>query len=269
MSNDLSTDVYKFFCRHLVGLSVAYRWKIGEERNLLPRFSISSGTLISIHEVICFLTAGHVLKELEELRASDQIEIVGSTLVDTSGLNCVSNIPIPFDLRNVQMFYRDNDELGLDFGVIILDPYYVRLLAKNGRVAVSEKNWINQEGIEFEEYAMLGYPQEFTSERLSTNGECNVAPTMIPVRRLAAAPKERRPTRYPQFVAQLSPALKLNSVKGMSGGPILGFCTKKDTQYWIVALQSSWDPVKRIIYGCPLPIIGEWLTRWAKEPASP
>jgi hypothetical protein len=46
------------------------------------RFSVSSGTLISIHRSIYFLTAGHVLKALDELRNHDEVEIESAVLVD-------------------------------------------------------------------------------------------------------------------------------------------------------------------------------------------
>ena len=183
------------------------------------------------------------------------------------GAGSATNVPIPFDVRHAQIFYRDSDNLGLDFGVIILDSYYVRLLAMTGVVAISEKNWIDQGKIDFDGYALLGFPQELVSERASINGEINLCPLMFPVDRLAAAPPERRATYYPQFVGQLRPHLNLKSVRGMSGGPIFGF-RNSDSQYWIIALQSSWDPQKRIIYGCSLPVIGAWLTNNAMPPAS-
>ena len=48
----------------------------------------------------------------------------------------------------------------------------------------------------------------------------------------------------------------LNSIVGMSGGPIFGFrrYPNGEQRYWVVALQSWWDPETRTIYGCPVPI---------------
>jgi hypothetical protein len=267
MSSHFTKELSRFFCRHLVGLSVAYRNKDDSEVNLTPRVTIYSGTIIRIHEVFCFLTAGHALQELETLRASDKVEIVGSALIDTFGKNSISNVPVPFDVRKTEIFYRDSDPLGLDFGVIILDPYYVGLLARNGVVAVSEKSWIGQDKLEFDGYALLGFPQELVSDRTTVQGEISVSPLMFPIDRLPAAPPERHATVYPQFIGQLRPELNLKSVRGMSGGPIFGF-RNSDSHYWIVALQSAWSPQKRIIYGCSLPIIGTWLTDNAKLPAS-
>lgn len=255
----------EFFCRHLVGLCVTYRHKNSEDGGNPARFAACSGTLIMIRDAVLYLTAGHVLKELSELRAHDQVEITNAVLVDTLGWKRISDVPIPFDLKNAQFFHMDDKEEGLDFGVIMLEPHYVRLLAKNGMVALTEQNWIHQHTVKFDGYAMLGFPEEFVSERVSSSGDGIVSPTMFAVKRLESAPDGRPPPRYAQFVGQLDPGLSLSSVKGMSGGPIFGFRLKPEARYWIVALQSSWNPQKRIVYGCDLPALASLMTTWAEE----
>ena len=263
-------DVLEFFCRHLIGLCVTYRHKNAEDAGKPARFVACSGTLITIRDAVLYLTAGHVLKELDELRAHDQVEITDAVLADTLGWKRISDVPIPFDLKNAQFFYIDDEEEGLDFGVIMLEPHYVRLLAKNGVVALTEQNWMHQHAVKFDGYAMLGFPKEFTSQRVSTSGNGIVSPVMFGVKRLKSTPDYRSPTRYPQFVGQLDPGLSLSSVKGMSGGPIFGFRRKPELRYWIVALQSLSNRPKRIVYGCDLPTLASLMTAWAEEqpPAS-
>lgn len=265
-------EMVEFFCRHLVGISVRYKHKTPEDEGDRPRFSASSGTLIIIERVMCFLTAGHVLQALDELRSSEKVEIMSAALVDTLGAKRISNIPIPFDLKNAGLYYIVDDEAGLDFGVIALEPHYVRLLVKNGVVALTEANWASQHTVNFDAYAMLGLPTEFTSERVSPSGSGQIAPTMFGVTKLPAPPERRRTTTYPLFVGQLDPALELKSVEGMSGGPIFGFQLGPDGnyRYWIVALQSSWERDTRIVYGCSVPVFASLMTKWANEqtPAS-
>lgn len=255
----------EFFCRHLVGLYVTYRHKSSEDADKPGRFAVYSGTLIMIRNAVMYLTAGHVLKELDELRAHDRVEITDAVLDDTLGWKRVSDVPIPFDLKNAQFFYIDDKEEGLDFGVIMLEPHYVRLLAKNGVVALTGKNWIHQHAVKYDGYAMLGFPEELTSERVSVSGEGSVSPVIFTVKKLQSAPAGRPPTRHPEFVGQLGPGLPLSSVKGMSGGPIFGFRLKPEARYWIVALQSSWNPQKRIVYGCDLPTLASLMTKWTEE----
>ena len=175
--NAAKSDVVEFFSRHLVGLSVAYRLR--KEADQSPRFTMCSGTLIAIEGVVFFLTAGHVLDQLGKLRESDQVEIVGSALVDTYGWKRTSDIPIPFDLSTARMFYIDDDDAGLDFGVIPLERHCVRLLAKNGNVALSEANWSRQHTVEFDAFAMLGFPEELVSERLDESGAGHAEPVML------------------------------------------------------------------------------------------
>jgi|SRR5580700_4864077 hypothetical protein len=260
-----TSKMIQFFCRHLVALGVTFEHKDSRKSQPAPQFVAYAGTLIKIHNAVCFLTAGHILEDLEKALKSDQIEIKGAVLADTFGLQCASNHPIPFDLRNAKLFYIDDDREGLDFGVIILEPYYVRLLALNGMVALEEKNWIHQHDVKFETYLMLGLPEEFTS--ISVNGDASVNPTILKVEGLDCPPSNAAQTQYPRFVGQLPEGLPLKSVKGMSGGPIFGFSHRPELRYWVVALQSSWVPERRIVYGCPLPLLASLMTKWADQPA--
>jgi len=88
---------------------------------------------------------------------------------------------------------------------------------------------------------------------------------MFRVKRLDAFPEGATSTRYPRFIGQLDQALDISSISGMSGGPIFGFMVGAQTRYWIVALQSSWLPKRRIVFGCPLPTIASLLTAWAQR----
>jgi hypothetical protein len=265
-----NSEALSYFCRHLVGLCVTYQCKNGIEADRPSRFAAYSGTLINIRGAIYFLTAGHVLEELEKFLSGDEIKITSAALVDTFALGSVSHLPIPFDLKGARLSYVDDHEQGLDFGVILLEPNYVRLLAKNGMVALEESSWIHQSRVRFDGYAMLGFPAEFTSKRVSELDEGELSATMFGVKRLASPPKGRKPTKHQQFIGQLNSRLALKSVEGMSGCPIFGFRKEPDGRYryWVVALQSSWLSSTRTVFGCSLPILASLLTEWAQVPDS-
>lgn len=218
-----------------------------------------------LDNALCFLTAGHVLKALDELRNHADVEITSVVLADTFGANIVSNLPIPFDLKSAKLFYIDDDDEGLDFGVIAIEPHYGRLLAKNGLVALSEENWKHQHRLNFERFALLGLPEEMTTGQLSPDNSGAATAAMVLLMPTTAA-AGRRPTRHQQFVAKLESPLP-KSPKGMSGGPIFGFRIDADNQlrYWIVALQSSWDPGSRTVYGTYLPVLAGLMTEWLSE----
>jgi len=217
-----------------------------------------------VEGALYFLTAGHVLKSLRELRDCENVVIEGASLADVFGYRRVSDTPIPFDLRNAQLCFVDDEELGLDFGVIPIGPHHARLLAKNGIVALSEENWVKQHSVKFEGYAMLGFPVELVSERVSASSTVRIEPTMFAVRGLDPDQDYRR-TKYPRFVGQVSDGLPLKSLEGMSGGLIFAFRTQPQFTYWIVAIQSGWNPQTRMVYGCGLPVLASLMTHWAKE----
>jgi hypothetical protein len=263
------TDRVRFFCRHLIGLCITFA-REGDRAELRPaRFKAYAGTLIRIRDAFCFLTAGHILREVEQALQSDRVEIRTAVLADTFGRGRFNGHPIPFDLKNARILYVDDDEDGLDFGVILLEPHYVRLLARNGIVALEEKNWLHQSSVAFDGYAMLGLPAEFTSEFVSATGNAVVSPTMFAVQRLAVAPSGSKTTRYARFVGQVDPALGLKSIEGMSGGPIFGFTLdERLPRYWVVALQSSWNRTQGTVFGCFVPILASLMTEWTSDAAS-
>jgi hypothetical protein len=53
----------------------------------------------------------------------------------------------------------------------------------------------------------------------------------------------------------LSDKFPLNSLVGMSGGPIYGFSDEQKGRYWIPAIQSGWIKSRRITFACPVPML--------------
>lgn len=246
----------RFFGRHLVALCVTYRDKESADTSL--RYTAYSCTLLQIDEYYFLLTAGHILGDLNQALKSDTIEVLQAVLRDNPNSGSVHDMPIPFDLKNALMAFIDED--GLDFGVIILHPYYVRLLDANGMVAISEENWARQHTVRFDAHFMLGFPEELTSTHVNTIDEGSITPTMFPVERLDEPPGDLPPKPYSRFVGKLPANFSLASVVGMSGGPILGFNLTPPMRYWVVALQSTWLRDRRLVFGCPLPLLAPLLT---------
>jgi hypothetical protein len=208
------------------------------------------------------------LKAIHELRTCEDVQIEDAVLADVFGWKRVSEKPIPFDLKNSHLCFIDDDELGLDFGLIPIGPHHARLLAKNGIIALSEINWAHQDTIKCDAYAVLGFAEEFSSERVSASGDVTVGATMFCVRRVEPSlENESKKTKYPRFVGRLSPKLQLKSLHGMSGGLIIGIQYEPIHRYWVVGLQSSWDRQKGYVYGCSLPVLGSLMTKWSREQA--
>jgi hypothetical protein len=222
-----------------------------------------SGFILSIQGVWCLATAGHALKELEQHINNETIKIIKCAILDYFGPNAKSHEPVPFDYVKAPKYFIDNDKAGLDDGLIYLSRYYQGLLEANGIVPVSEKDWKNLHKIEFGIYMMIGLPQKFIKTDVKKKHEkleiqVSMHPTAIVVDKLDEIPSNATKTKYPHFIGKIPDECLLDDIDGMSGGPILGF-TKEGNKYYIVAIQSSWLPTSKTIFGCPLPLLGEFV----------
>ena len=258
--NESEPKLLEFLCQHMVALCVTY-WHCNEAGPIgEPLFFVCPGTIIYIRGVSAFLTAGHTLKDWTEALHQHKVRVISAVLADTFGLERVTNQPIPFDFINEPRIYIDEEAEGLDFGLIYLRPYYVQLLKSNGIKLIFEENWIHQHAVKFDAYFMLGLPDELMQPPKIdiSHGKllAEVSPTLIPLTRLDHAPAGSE-TRRPRFVGKLNPNLQIDSILGMSGGPILGFRFGPPMEYWVVAIQSSWIRKDRITFGCPIPVLAE------------
>jgi len=233
-------QLMRFFGRHLVALCVTYREKGSTEATV--RYAAYSCTLLQIDGYYFLLTAGHILSDLNVALKSNSIEILQAELRDNPNSGNVHDLPIPFDLKSAPMAFVDED--GLDFGVVLLTPYYVRLLAANGMVAIGEENWARQHTVGFDAHFMLGFPEELASTHVKAIDEGLITSTMLSVERLDEPPEDLPPKPYSRFVGKLPANFGLASVVGMSGGPILGFNLTPPMRYWVVALQPHVASVK-------------------------
>ena len=276
-SNNFSSNPNKanslvdYFCRHLVALCITFQHLDDKKQPIGDiKFDASPGIVINIRGIYYFLTAGHILKDLENLLSKKMALIYSSVLADTFGINSTSPQPIPFDFLNEPKFFIDNDDEGLDFGLIMLRKYYIELLDKNGIIAIHEENWIKQNSVDFHSYAMLGLPYEFITEiqrasdqNMQTLG--TVSPTLIFIQKSTNSIENLKKTKYPRFIGQMPNDMPLRSIIGMSGGPIFGFNHDTPMRYWIVAIQSAWLKTRKIIFGCPIPVLANLLTKWTDE----
>ncbi len=239
------TDVQTFLARHFVAISVNSRFK-GDEG--LDRFFAASGLLIRIGDILGILTAGHVVEYLDEAVNHKDITSLGCQLLDTFGETKLSDHGVPYDLKTSPRLHFHNDEQGLDFGVLFLHEHQARLIEKHNIVPLTYEASQN-EPTDLDVFFLLGLPSELTSERVSSSGNAIVALTML---RLRKAGDEEQNTLFPRFIATIDSQTNLESLTGMSGGPIFGFNSERPNKYWIVAIQSSWKKSERKIFGCPV-----------------
>ncbi len=251
--------IIQYFGRHLVALCVSTRF--GNEKD---RFSAFPGTLIRVDQHIFWITAGHNLKHLYESISHPNVTLNSAVLADSFGAAYRSSKPVPIDLKNSARLYIDDDALGLDFGAILIHPHHERLIAANGIEILDENRWNHQSKIEYFGYLLLGLPEEYTSEFVPPSGAAELSPTIISIQK-SPREGELQNKEYSRLIGNASKRLPLDSLKGMSGGPVFGFAGDiNELRYWVVALQSSWLPADGTIFACPIPVLTDLLTRYIR-----
>src|SRR5262249_32121260 len=149
----------KFFCRHLVCIGINY---VALDASGNPvgdiQFSASSAFVIEIHGVWLLVTAGHVFKKIDNAIKSGEIQIVSSSFADYFGPDSKVHRPTAFDYADLNKFSVDDDELGLDLGIIVLRPYFRMNMEANGIKPVTRENWVQQHTVEFDRFFLIGFP---------------------------------------------------------------------------------------------------------------
>jgi hypothetical protein len=224
------------------------------------RICASSCFVMSFGESWFLVTAGHVLKELEELLDHPRVRFLQSCLIDALGSEAIHSNNVPFTYDKSKRFYIDQD--GLDFGLIPLSHNHRQLLEANRVVPVAVENWMNQDIDRCHSFLLLGIPVDWVSHAQSPGGySLHIETLLVSVKRLTEPPFGAEATTYERFIGDLTtPAKMQHGLEGTSGGPIFGFYNDENGQlrYWIVALQSSCLD-KRYVFGCPVRLFGSYL----------
>jgi hypothetical protein len=243
---EINDDLVSYFCQHLVPIS--FSMSRGDEKQ---DFIISS-FVMSFRESWCLITAGHCIKMISEL-LSQGYKINSCVLIDSLGKKAIDKQGIPFvypSPTNVLF----SDDFAFDYGIIPLSKYYQELLKLNGIQAFDEYAWKKQPN-DFEAYLLIGVPAEYVVYR---NDSIFINPVMFWVEGLASKPDGFSDVDTPLFYGRIGFDADITSIKGMSGGPILGF--KKDIEgnlrYWVIGVQSLWLPESHYIAACPTSILG-------------
>lgn len=251
MTND-SIDTVKFMSQHLVSLVVWVRRR-GEAMNCE---SVCSGFVMELHNGnFVWVTAGHCLKELDHSVNAGHITIVGGGFMDSFGCEATSSELVPYTYEFGDAFYIDEPNECLDFAILKLNSLQLLAFAKNGITPIRIENWDHPlSWSDFDLFKLLGLPQgEFTVR----GSEIIARPVMFTVERiemkdLPDPPPDAHSPSENWFIGQIpdQAVRELQTIKGMSGGPVFGFRRSTST-YHVVALQSRWWK-PHTIFACTL-----------------
>jgi hypothetical protein len=236
----------------------------GEERHFC-----CSGFIVEIRGVWCLVTAGHILlQEIEGGIKRGLIRLLKCGLMDYFSAEAIVKEPIPFPYQDIHRIAVDNEDSGLDFGIIPLPNLFLRSIAANGVRPLPVAQWAGRMPPQCGAYALLGLPYEEMIP-LTRQGERGpqighmVNLVLVGVEPLIVPPINGSAPRIPRFSGILQDAGALQSAKGMSGGPILGINRNAagGWSYECVAIQGSWREADRIILGTPMSIIIDAIER--------
>jgi hypothetical protein len=246
---------HKWVNRHLVILVVTYtHLDKGGKPTGVSRVTACSGSILSVGESWFFVTAGHVIEELDELYLHPSVRIDGACFIDSLGLQSTYDSPIPFNYGLSARHARNED--GLDYGFIELSSNDRQLMLKNPVEPIPLGNWVHQDIDKCDTFALLGIPKDTVSLETRDEPGVNLGTAWISLTRLKELPEGADTTAYDRFIGDIGKKHSHN-LEGTSGGPIIGFAhIEGQIYYWIVALQSTCLK-NRYVFGCPTKLIGQ------------
>lgn len=274
MPENLTEDQLKlmnYVGRHIVSLRGVYR-NAGEADNAYYNKPFNfSGFVFNLREDWFLFTAGHVLKSIGDLRSNNTI-VDGFRLDDAHSPNAPFkdlDTLTPFNFDKAPKHFVDQPELG-DFAAIWLRQNYRELLSKNGIKPFSpEETSATPYDARFICHWLIGFPEELMS--VDGEGDSALHKSQLVIIKVDPVAFEDLPGSIKSEVddrgfhrdnlfARLPDANELTngenpglqSIVGMSGGPIIGWRKNDDgiVGYNLIAVQSRWWEKSRILMAC-------------------
>jgi hypothetical protein len=249
MPTDINEVALRAFGRHFVTLTCMQTPPGAPEHVVLI-----SGFIIEVSGHWFYVTAGHILRDI------DQAHAAGSTfdvwrLGDQSAGGPHRQTGIPFDFVRKDWIVIRDDSVGLDYAALHLRDLY-RLALESGRVVPLVKDTWGDHVTEYDQWVLVGVP----AETVAHNGQSLITAKLVGIAVVEADEPEGAGSKAEnQFYAKLRNGSEshLKNVEGMSGGPL--FATKRqggDLRYKVIGVQSAWYPLQRIIAVCPFSSLG-------------
>lgn len=223
-----------------------------------------SGSAILYRGYLLWLTAGHCLSTLGDIARDHPEQTIAKWCVFSPSSE-LQHPGFPVDLRSLSPFFID--QRGVDFGVACIPRW------PSGDALLTLADWHPLEECDLHEaptwepegFYLVGAPQELSSLAMNPNSgrpgpiRTTAAAGPLPVRRVLPPIADVDPAFYENegaFFGQLSafdaPKNRIQTILGMSGGPLFGV-TRDGTsiQYKFCGIQSAWMKSKRLIRATP------------------
>ena len=258
-SQATSDQFSRAISRHVAGLQIEVRQPGGP-----PKFAIYSATIAAMSQATYLLTAGHVIRDIEAIQES------------YSECKCCATVGYhsQSSLKQFSLYIDDKFSFcdsvnglptnGIDVGAIPIAATVEEL------VSAGSHPWPNTEYLDpdtdrFDRYLICGFPAELSKPQVSVDvhGVTELRSVGLQFLWVSQHSEESNADALECSWLKLSvPATESGqsipkSIRGMSGGPVLGFREDEPERCWLAGLQSWWNRDLRTAYVCKTKIVGE------------
>lgn len=229
--------LFDVFGGHLIALRHAALTPTGE------KMYFYSGTLAFHSGHVFWLTAGHVISSIDRQLKDESLRDHQFALGDFFGHTVRSSVEIPFSYPNSVRYALEDDDKGVDFGFVQIDPISVRSLITNmPRVTNLEEPSAPALQSETRVF-VVGLPEAgFMPSVEEVRG---AQPALVWLDIDVAGPREGKIT---QTFGRMHETFE-QSLKGMSGGPIVAMQRDPAPLVTVVGIQTSWSPRSKHVFG--------------------
>lgn len=248
--NDLTRRVAKALGKHFVTLSCVQH----PRADLPEKVLVFSGFVVDVAGEWFYVTAGHILRDIETALASGSSFDVWRLDDQTAG-NRFNGMAVPYEFDAEEWLVLRDDTSGLDYAAAHIGCFYRRQLEAGGVTAIEKNAW-SDHVTEHDHWVLVGIPSEsvaYDEETIIT------ARVIISPLKPAEEPALACEKKLNQFYATPDDASEsvFNDADGLSGGPV--FTLKKFGDKWlygVIGVQSAWYQTSRTLVICPFSSFG-------------
>jgi hypothetical protein len=240
--------------------------------------SVYTGFLLRHGKHLLWLTAGHIVDELDLILSSGNFEITKFCWLDNYDSPAANAVLV----HRKDMLKRSWKDSLLDFGIVVPSVLDAGNLLSNPSVEIIEESiWRNLSQAEPEGYYAIGYPKSWTthsSKKVSTSKILHSVEARLAILPLRGISPPSSLSHIPEWTDEDAfygkilpftdlPKFEVDDAKGMSGGPILS--VERDPsgriRYRLVGIIQSWYQSESVIRAEPITKIASAISTWLSD----